>query len=575
MSGTIPSTVAIMPLAGATAAAVAWRWRGQLWITVIAKATFAFASDAAMSRIAPDPILATEIHHGQNPGRSIRAAGDLAPHLARADVLFAGSAHAPDGTRQMHVRLALFAGERPLLDKWLLVQDPAGFTRMPIVYEHALRGPTGADNPFGLAANAHVVDPAHPTAAAGFGPIARTWPARKRLLGALPRKKLEGAIAEIPDDFDWSYYQAAPPDQQTDLLRGDEWIVLEGLSASALLRTRLPDARGVARLHGLSAFGIPEGQPLALTADTLSIDGDEQRCAVVWRKSFAVPSEAALAAARIVAGIELPGEPVAWPDPRAIETFATVLGAQADNPETIALFSGSASTDDPATIALLPFAAPASAVPFRPGAPSVPTARIPVEPAPSTGTFMLDPARLAPTAAALPFDAAPPSAPAARAALPFQPAPAVAPPMPPRAPVEHVPTGTLAVMGAPSATRAPLPFAAPMAPPAPMLAVEPPPLAPMPAPAPIPEPELELAPVVAPAFAVAPEPVAAPAHELAPAPAPVAAPIAAEPPASPWAPAPPVMPAPAPAPPPPRPALPAPSPALKNSLYDAFKRKGS
>src|SRR5262245_45298302 len=107
-----------------------------------------------MMRILPDPILASEVHHGNNPGRSNRAAGDLAPHLARADVLFTGAAHAPDGAHHLHVRLAIFAGERALLDKWLLVQDAGGFTRMPLAYEHALRGPTGVENPFGLAINA-------------------------------------------------------------------------------------------------------------------------------------------------------------------------------------------------------------------------------------------------------------------------------------------------------------------------------------------------------------------------------------------------------------------------------------
>ena len=584
MSGTIPSTLAILPLSGAAATAVAWRWRGQIWITVIAKATFAFAGDAVMPRIEPAPILATELHHGQNPTRSVQVASDLAPHLARADVLFTGSAQAPDGARHLHVRLAVFAGERSLLDKWLLVQDPTGFTRMPIVYEQALRGPTGTENPFGVTANAHVVDPAHPDRAAGFGPIARTWPARKRLLGALPRKKLEGPIAEIPDDFDWSYYQAAPPDQQTDLLRGDEWLVLEGLCATPLLRTRLPAARGVARLHGLAAFGIVEGQPLELTADTLAIDGDEQRCTVVWRKSFAVPSEAALAAARIAAGVELPGEASAWPEVRAIDAVvahsATGSGAgAADNPETVALFSEGASGEDMATIALLPFGG--RVTPFRTGASSSEIAasvvRMPVEPPLSTGTFMLDPAPRAPAAPALPFDPSPSAAPATRAALPFQPAPAVAAPLPLRMPVEHVATGTLAFMDVPPAARAPLPFGVSGAPPAPAFV----PAAP---PAPIalrmlaPEPEILRAPEPEPEILPEQEIELIPEPDPEPTPTPVraapAAPAAVEPPASPWAPAAEAAPAPAP-PPPPRPALPAPSPALRGSLYSSFNRKGS
>ena len=60
----------------------------EVWLVAdqLRRLRFAFASDAEMPRADPEPILATEVHHGQNPGRSIRSAGDLAPHLDRADV---------------------------------------------------------------------------------------------------------------------------------------------------------------------------------------------------------------------------------------------------------------------------------------------------------------------------------------------------------------------------------------------------------------------------------------------------------------------------------------------------------
>ena len=45
--------------------------------------------------------------------------------------------------------------------------------------------------------------------------ISRFWAARKRLLGKIDRKVLDGPIAEVPDELSWDYFQAAPADQLT------------------------------------------------------------------------------------------------------------------------------------------------------------------------------------------------------------------------------------------------------------------------------------------------------------------------------------------------------------------------
>ena len=315
-----PSAVppdAILPLPGSAAALVAWRGGGRLYLTVIAKATFAFAPDAEMDRVAPQALITAEVHHERNPARSVRFTTDLAPYLPRADVLFTGHAY-PDGpepVEQLPLRLALIAGGRTILDKTIEARSPAGLRSVPVVYERAHGGMDVPENPVGTP-DPILVDPVRPGHPAGFGPIARAWPARKRLLGALPRSALEAAVAEIPSGFDGAYFQAAPIDQRVEFLRGDEWIVLEGLHPSrARLSTRLPGVRGVARIHGLAAFGIPEGQRLDLHADTLRLDGDEQCATVVWRQSFALVDDAALAVVQVVAGVELASTPITWPTP--------------------------------------------------------------------------------------------------------------------------------------------------------------------------------------------------------------------------------------------------------------------
>jgi uncharacterized protein YjbI with pentapeptide repeats len=305
---------AVQALPGVAGAAVAWRFQGRIRVTVIAKATFDFASDEPMRRRTPQEIVHAEVHYGNNPGRSLRLSSDLSPFLPHAEVMFTGHAYPPAGeaVRLLPVRLAIFDGQVPVIDKRLLVQHAEGFQRMPIVYEQAVRGPGGQDNPLGTSGVPSVVDPADPRRPAGFGPIARTWPVRRRLLGKTPPEALEGAVAEIPEAFDGSYFQAAPTDQRIGYLRGDEWILLEGLHPDApLLRMRLPGARARARVHGLSAFGMDEGLPLELSADTLRIDGEEQTCTVTWRLAFPMANEAALAAVRFVVGVDVPGEEVA------------------------------------------------------------------------------------------------------------------------------------------------------------------------------------------------------------------------------------------------------------------------
>ncbi|WP_433932663.1 DUF2169 domain-containing protein [Sorangium cellulosum] len=523
------SSDAVTALPGTTATAMAWRTaQGQLHLTAIVKATFAFAPDSEMPVVAPQPIFRGEVHHGNNPIRGIRFASDLAPYLGRADVMFTGHAYAPRGTRaqSMHVRLAVADSRRILLDRQLLVRDRDGFERMPLTCDRAASGVDGQENPFGRGpdpAAANIVDPRDPSRPAGFGPIARALPARRRRLGATPRKALEAPIVEIPDGFDWGYFQAAPEGQQIDHLRGDEWILLEGLHPSLpRLAMRLPGARGAARIHGLGDLGVAEGMRLDLVADTLHIDGEDQRCTVVWRRSFPLPHAGALAAVRIVAGVELAGIPVAWAPPqRATRAEATApVSSQRGRAGTIVIAeeepaSGARPTETaflqpdeaeaascrtviPFQVAAAPHAATVALGPDEDAAASVRRA-LPFERA--SGSCAAPSAGLAPVAASPPAATAPlstdaPPAPAAplstfalspdddarasaSAALPFPALPtAIAEGHPARpAPILGAPWSTeraLFALSAPPASCAPAPPSAPPPPSTPPAASAPP-----------------------------------------------------------------------------------------------------
>jgi hypothetical protein len=109
----------------------------------------------------------------------------------------------------------------------------------------------------------------------------------------------------------WAYYQAAPPDQQIEYLRGDEWLVLDGLHPTlSRVQTRLASVRGAARVSGTQAgASAPFETPVELVCDTLAIDGDRQTFSLVWRGRVDV---AHLDAITVAAALEAPGVPVDW-----------------------------------------------------------------------------------------------------------------------------------------------------------------------------------------------------------------------------------------------------------------------
>ena len=303
--------VAITSIGGAAVATVVWRRLAQLHVTVVVKGSFGFVPDGVMTPIEPEPIARDE--QPDAAGVGLAAAGDLAPYLGHTDVWLTGHAPVPARSPRDHdrlpgsptgapseppsvtVRLGVFRDSVALLDKSLELSAP---------------------EVSGLSGREHG-PPAHPRRIpiAGMGPLSRAWPIRSRLLGALDPRRLEGAIVEIPDLFDWSYFQVAPLDQRIESLHGDEWVVLKGMHPERdSLATRLPGAVGAARLYG-QAQGLRRGRPLRLSADTLRIDADRQICSLTWRAQFPVSGEDALAGMHLVAGVELPGRPLVWVDP--------------------------------------------------------------------------------------------------------------------------------------------------------------------------------------------------------------------------------------------------------------------
>ncbi|MDC0677169.1 DUF2169 domain-containing protein [Sorangium atrum] len=326
--------VAVTPLGPSAAATVCFRLRGRLHVTVVVKATFALVPEGRMSLVAPDPIAAEE--QPDPSGQRLQVASDLAPYLDPCGVVVTGHAELPPGFSSPHamVRLTVVQDGQLRIDKQAQLDGSARV------------GP----------ARSHVrID--------GLGPLPRTSPLRSRLLGAVDARRVHGALLDIPEGLDWSYFQAAPMDQRIPALRGDEWIVLGGMMAQRpKLRTQLPEARGVARLYRQKLASPRAGEPISLRADTAHIDVDRRRCSVVWR-GHAPVEEAEIESLRVLAGVELPGQPIAWADPFAAggASAAPSGSASQQNPKAITLDGTSQLSPEDAARLVAAVATPFSA----------------------------------------------------------------------------------------------------------------------------------------------------------------------------------------------------------------------
>ena len=339
--------VRVRPVGPVAVGTVLWRSGGQTSVTVIVKAAFAFATDAAMALLSPEPLRTRDKQEDLLGSRwGVR---ETAPQLQQADVLLTGSVRAPVGARKRSIVLSVERDDEVLLRKKLVVcgdrteesAEPAVFRRLPLIYARTWGGIGCDDNPLGVGKGGcegkvpNVFYPDQAGKVASFGPVPCTFPVRKKLLRGYPRARLEQRVAEIPPGFDWSYFQAAPEDQRIDRLQGDEWIALEGIHPTlATVRMRLPDVRAEARVYALASSSAPE--QVSLVADTLLIDADRERCALLWRGSFPVADVPSTQGLVVVGALELPERPIDWPDAAELERAQPRSGAPDSSPSDAA-----------------------------------------------------------------------------------------------------------------------------------------------------------------------------------------------------------------------------------------------
>ncbi|XXT19366.1 DUF2169 domain-containing protein [Sorangium sp. So ce429] len=299
--------VSLCPL---LASGFVWRSQdGRYAQTLVVKATFVLAPGNAY--LAPEQLALNEEDHHWNddPARSVAAPSDRVPYKPRADVMLVGHAFAPGKrpVRSATVRLVVGDLDKSIevwCDRVFRVRDGQllegqGFTRMPLCWERAAGG-LDTSNPVGLRFDAppdmygrvtipnlqppgtYVSKSSDTFAPVCFAPIGPSWPGRAQRLGRLAGKFPQPGWEErpLPEGLDLAYFQAAPPDQQVEQIRPNEWILLENLHPEhARIVTNLPGLRPKAVVDRATG----EHEEVALVADTLWIDTDRGICTVVWR----------------------------------------------------------------------------------------------------------------------------------------------------------------------------------------------------------------------------------------------------------------------------------------------------
>lgn len=332
---------------------VPWRQNGVLRITVVVKATFLAKVSPMTPAAAPQPYRISDVHHKNQPMARVTAASDRVPKKPRVDVTILGHAHAKRtaSVSEMMVRVALKHGDELIFAKNAHVvgarvakdSAPVPFVRMPIVYERALGGIGTAENPIGCGEEdaddddrPNILHPEDPLRPIGFGPISAAWPVRKKKLGETASRDVESPLMLLPTDFDFSYFQSAPLDQQIDELPSDALLILEGFDPEReRIEITLPGARAMGAIYGLDASDADMGTPIQFRADTLHVDADSWLTTITFRGHVEIPDESRLDQVVVATGIGIGGLdpmiPSLRPPPDRIKPATEVSPAAIEN----------------------------------------------------------------------------------------------------------------------------------------------------------------------------------------------------------------------------------------------------
>jgi hypothetical protein len=286
-------------------------------LTLIVKGTFDLKHRGVCTPATKQLPISGDKPYLDDIGRSLAWASDLAPFKPHTDFYVIGSFHQPGGKAApegrasfqlgpMHKEL-VFHGPRKAIkgphERWSIT-PPEPMLTVPLRWEYSFGGLDDRRNPMGMgidptpeAGGTKVVflplieDPLFPILTlkdrpqpANFAPVPLSFQQRRAKLGTRDRRWATFRAPLPPSDYDPSYHNAAPQDQQAgNYPRGDETLVLHNLHPKiAVLTTQLPGQRlRVGVLRNTTAGVAAEAVPMHL--DTVVAIPDSDRLVLVWR----------------------------------------------------------------------------------------------------------------------------------------------------------------------------------------------------------------------------------------------------------------------------------------------------
>lgn len=304
----------------------------KLCASIAIKGTFRLAPGKVAERVQEqDGLRGDETVILDDPNSSLRYSSDLVPMKPKVDLLFAATCYTPGGQPRSVCPVFVRVGDwsKTLVamgDRFskrgifATLSEPQPFSAMPIVYERTYGGAGFAANPTGTGRSAEIgpdgskllrlpnvvaahqdhksreirldSEPGAEDAPSGFAPLKETWDPRRRKVGTYGGKWLRERWPWVPENFDWTYHNTAPEDQQIDTLKGDEPIVFENLHAEhPLIEAQLPGLRMRVFVEDTDpASGQAEFKEVDVVLDTLWAEPGDLKLSLVWRGQTDVAS---------------------------------------------------------------------------------------------------------------------------------------------------------------------------------------------------------------------------------------------------------------------------------------------
>ncbi|PIE41156.1 MAG: hypothetical protein CSA49_04810 [Gammaproteobacteria bacterium] len=195
-------------------------------------------------------------------------------------------------------------GDRSWLGGYTISQ-PEYFDTLALRYENALGGPGYTDNPVGkgiakgsVLPNIEYPDqlmqsPQSRPPMACTGAVNRNWTPRRLKIGTYTHNYVKERWPWFAEDFDWSYFNSAPADQQVKpCLTGDEPLVVTSMHPQHdVFETHLPGLRARIFVSTANEPTLQQFTEVKSQLDTVWVNMDDQTLRLVWRGWLQVSSD--------------------------------------------------------------------------------------------------------------------------------------------------------------------------------------------------------------------------------------------------------------------------------------------